>query len=269
MSAFSYSLLSMQQYRRKILNFKAAYFYGYVSMIEEYAKYIKECEHKKILTHLKAIITTSEVLHDSQRKLIEDVFHTKVYNEYGCGEVGTVAHECECGNMHISAENMIVEILDGDRPCEVGELGEIVVTELNNTAFPLIRYRLGDFGALDDKSCPCGKKLPILKNIQGRAYDTIQSSDGRRFHGEFFMYIFEEAEKRGYGVAKFQVVQVDLQTILIKIVPSVRYQKKSFEHLVTEYIRGGIEKEILCQFEIVNDIPREKSGKLRLIIGMR
>jgi len=148
LSAFSYSQSEMKQYDRKISNFCPAYFYGYVSMIDEYARYIKKEGERKKIAGLKAIITTSEVLHNSQSTLIEDVFHTKIYNEYGRGEVGTIAHECECGNMHISAENMIVEVLDGDRLCVPGELGEIVVTELNNTFFPLIRYRLGDFGML-------------------------------------------------------------------------------------------------------------------------
>ena len=44
------------------------------------------------------------------------------------------------------------------------------------------------------------------------------------------MYIFEEAEKKGYGVEKFQVVQLNLQTILIEIVHSVMYNKVKSEN---------------------------------------
>ena len=80
----------------------------------------------------------------------------------GCGELGTISHECEAGSMHLSGENMLVEILDGERVRGPGGIGEIVVTELNNCAMPLIRYRTGDFGALGAGTCECGCTLAVL-----------------------------------------------------------------------------------------------------------
>ncbi|MCP4747049.1 MAG: hypothetical protein GY874_13060 [Desulfobacteraceae bacterium] len=86
-------------------------------------------------------ITASGILAPSDRQLIETVFETKVFNEYGSGEIGSIDHECEPGNMHIAAENIIAEIFDqNDKFCEVGEAGKIIITELNNRAMPLIRY---------------------------------------------------------------------------------------------------------------------------------
>ena len=122
---------------------------------------------------------------DSQRELIKDVFSTRVFNEYGSGELGSVAHECEEGSLHLSAENMIVEVVDGNRPCTAGEMGELVVTELNNYAAPLIRYRTGDFASRSDKKCKCGRGLPVIEHLFGRAYDTLTNFEGKRFHGEF------------------------------------------------------------------------------------
>jgi phenylacetate-CoA ligase len=266
LSAFSFTDESLRRYGKKIITFRPAYFYGYVSMIEEFAKYV---EKKRLeFGQLKAVITTSEVLHKSQKEYMEKVFKAKVYNEYGCGEVGSIAHQCEYGNMHISSENMIVEILDGDRICENGEIGEIVVTELNNSVFPLIRYRLGDFGTISESQCECGRGLPILENIKGRAYDVIETEDGRKFHGEFFMYIFEEVERNNLGVARFQVKQLDFNNIVVKIVPSENYDKYSSEKLVTELARKHLGDNVKISFENVNEIIREKSGKMRLIIGM-
>ncbi len=116
---------------------------------------------------------------------------------------------------------MIIEILDGDTPCMAGEEGEVVVTELRNLAMPLIRYKLGDFARLSKESCPCGRTLPVLEKIKGRAYDTIVFADGRKFHGEYFMYVMEGAERENFGISKFQIVQKSLSEITVRIVPGV------------------------------------------------
>ena len=83
------------------------------------------------------------------------------------------------------------------------------------------------------------------------------------------MYIFEEAEKKGYGVEKFQVVQLNLQTILIEIVHSVMYNKVKFENLLVDYISKNLGEDVDVNFETVDDILREKSGKLRWIVGIK
>jgi phenylacetate-CoA ligase len=217
---------------------------------------------------LKCIISTSEVLTPQDRVLLETVFRTKVYNEYGCGEVGSIAHECSKGSLHVMSENLIIEICDGDRRCGFGETGEVVITELNNHAMPLIRYRLGDFAYLSSETCACGRTLPLVGNIHGRAYDTVRNSTGRLFHGEFFMYIFEDAQKKSYGITKFQVVQQDLNNLLVKIVPGEGFCEDA-KKMVIERIRTGFDSAVNVNFEIVEDIPREASGKMRLIVGMK
>ncbi|MEA3438061.1 MAG: hypothetical protein U9R43_16480, partial [Thermodesulfobacteriota bacterium] len=99
-SAFSFDEQHLNSYTNMMKSFKPKYLYGYVSMLEEYAKYF--LKRKTIPPfNLHCIITTSEVLTDYHRKLIEQVFSTKVFNEYGSGELGSVAHECEQGSLHL------------------------------------------------------------------------------------------------------------------------------------------------------------------------
>ncbi|WP_419663491.1 putative AMP-dependent synthetase and ligase [Desulfosarcina variabilis str. Montpellier] len=267
LSAFSFNNESLKFYHRKLLSFKPVYFYGYLSMMEEYAKYYDTNNISK-LKNLKAIISTSEVLHNTKRDFLKKTFKTNVFNEYGCGEIGSIAHECEYGNMHISAENMIIEIVNGNKNCDKGEVGEIVVTELNNDVFPLVRYKIGDFASFANRTCPCGRTLPIIDKIKGRAYDIVTTKDGKKFHGEFFMYIFEEVERMKYGVNKFQVEQKSLNEIVIKIVPTSSYKAKETETMIKKYVNSHLGKQISLTFETVDDISREKSGKMRLIIGM-
>jgi phenylacetate-CoA ligase len=265
-SAFSFCREDMERYTSELLSFKPSYLYGYVSMLEEYAKFFEQ-KGEKAFFDLKCVVTTSEVLTEYHRRLFEKVFSTKVFNEYGCGELGSIAHECEYGSMHITAENMIVEILDGDRPCRPGEVGEVVVTELNNYVMPLIRYRTGDYACFSEQECGCGRTLPVIDKLYGRAYDTMRNRLGKLFHGEFMMYIFEEAQRRNLGVNGFQVIQKDLQMFRVRIVPGDAYGPLS-EEFIRNRVREKFDREAIIEFEKVERIERTASGKMRLIIGM-
>lgn len=265
-SAFSFNEESMVAYTQLLNSFKPKYLYGYVSMLSQYAEFLQKT-NRTLSFPIHCVITTSEVLSNYHRKLFENTFSCPVYNEYGCGEVGTIAHECEKGAMHVNSENVILEILDGDRRCKQGELGEIVVTELNNFAMPLIRYRLGDYAAFSDVLCSCGRKLPVIQSIAGRAYDLVYNKKGMLFHGEFFMYIFEEIKRKGLGVAAFQVIQIDYDRLHVKIQPEEGYGEATKE-LIKRRIHDLYDSDANVEFEIVDGIKREASGKMRLVVGM-
>lgn len=266
-SAFSFDDEKLAEYTRKLLAFKPKYFYGYVSMLTEYARYFTKIG-KEPPFELSGIITTSEILSMQDRNLLETTFNTKVYNEYGSAEVGTVAHECRYGKMHISSENMIVEIIDGDRVCEAGEVGEIVISELNNKAMPLLRYKTGDLGSMSVLRCKCGCSLPILEKIEGRMWDMIHHKDGRKFHPAFFLYIFEDAKDRNLGIRHYKIIQEDYQKFKILIVPGPNYSKKT-EAFIGSIIQREFDKNTELEFKIVESIRREPSGKLRQLVGLQ
>ena len=174
----------MKEYYKKLVKIRPVYIYGYVSMIKEFASFIQENLYPPI-PGLKCVITTSEILDQTSRDLIETVFDVKVYNEYGCGEVGSIAHECEHGNMHIMASNLILEIDNSGQSNEYD--GEIIVTDLHNYSMPLIRYRSGDYAEFSDSGCKCGRGLPIIKKIHGRAYDVVVDPSNHKHHPEILM----------------------------------------------------------------------------------
>lgn len=265
-SAFSFNENDLDRYTDLLRKFDPVYFYGYVSMLVEYANYF-ESKKLKPPFNLKCVITTSEVLTEPQRRTLENTFNTRVFNEYGCGELGSVAHECENGAMHIMAENMIVEVVENGRICGAGEQGELVITELNNRAMPLIRYRTGDIASLSPKPCPCGRTLPIIENLYGRAYDMIRNANGRLFHGEFFMYIIEDAKRRNLGIGAFQIIQQEQELFRIRIKPEPGYCKETRE-FITCRIKEGFSANATVVFEEVAKIERAPSGKMRLIIGL-
>lgn len=265
-SAFNFSANDLAFYERQLVAFRPRYFYGYLSMLVEFANHFRACSRVPPYD-LKCIIATSEVLTAAHRRLLEDVFQTRVFDEYGCGELGTVAHECEYGQRHVNDENLIVEVLDGNTPCSEGRVGELVITELNNLAMPLIRYRTGDYAAISYKGCECGRTLSLLTAVHGRAYDFIVNRVGRQFHGEFVMYIFEEAMREGLGIRQFQVLQEDVSHFRVRLVAGPSFQE-SAKVLIIRRFREHIDQDAFIEFEMVEAIPREPSGKIRLIVGL-
>jgi len=260
-SAFSINDSQLFTYYKSINKFKPDYLYGYVSFLNEFAIFLE----KKELTlprSVKSVITTSEVLTEDSRKNIEGATNLKVYNEYGCGEVGSIAHECEHGSMHIMDDNLLVEIDDsGFNDNE----GEIIVTDFFNRATPLIRYRLGDFARLSNKPCACGRGLRVLEKIHGRAYDLIYDSEGNKVHPEFIMYIFEDVKEKFNCIEQFQFIQVNNLTYNIKIIEKSNYVSETVEPYIIEKLNTKISSHSKIRFEKVNKIEREKSGKIRVI----
>lgn len=256
-SAFNLSEEALLKYYKKLLNYRPHYLYGYVSVIELFARYIKDNSLPPIPS-LKSIVTTSEVLSNSVRGYIQDVFGVKVFNEYGCGEVGSIAHECDYGSMHIVADNLYLEV-DG-----IGGYGEIVVTDYYNFATPLLRYKVGDFATIDHGECACGRTLPMLNGIHGRAYDIIHTSDGRSLHPESIMYIFEAIQKEKSSFKQFQAIQEKFDSFVINVVPTKHWSQET-QYEIEAGLKKHISQDIKTRFILVDLIPREKSGKMRVI----
>lgn len=260
-SAFNLNPESMGKYLAVLEKYRPTYLYGYASAIEEFTRFVHE-NGRKLPVSLVSIITTSEVLTDELRANIVSYTGLNPFNEYGCGEVGSVAHECEHHNLHIMADNIIVELLDEHgRPANQGE---IVVTDLYNHAMPLIRYRLRDFGEFSTQQCPCGRQLPVLQKIHGRAYDFVVAESGTRIHPELVMYIFEALKKERAGVLQFQVVQKDVKVFAVKLVVAEDFGTAN-EVQVRARLEGLLGADIDIEFGYVDKIDREASGKLRLI----
>ena len=83
---------------------------------------------------------------------------------YAAAEVGVIAATCERGGLHVAADHLIVEIVNGKgEPIPLGEFGQIVVTDLHNYVAPYLRHALDDHGRLLAIGCSCGRGLPLLE----------------------------------------------------------------------------------------------------------
>ncbi|MFV0426999.1 MAG: phenylacetate--CoA ligase family protein [Beutenbergiaceae bacterium] len=156
---------------------------GYVEAVMALARRIRE--HGESLPRPAAISVTSSVLHPGQRDFLEEVFAAPVYDSYRSAEVPWIAAECQQRRgLHIQADIRHVEIVDpSGTPVDVGEDGAVVITDLTNSAFPLIRYAIGDRSRQLAGTCECGRTLPRLSGIQGRLTDVLATPSGRQISG--------------------------------------------------------------------------------------
>lgn len=262
LSAFGFSDEDLFSYFTRLKRFKPSYLYGYASMIYEFAAFLRRAH---LHFSVPLVITTAEVLHPQQKALIQEVLSCRVFNEYGCGELGPVAGECPEGSLHLMADNLYVEILKDDgTPARCGEVGEVVVTELHSRALPLIRYRLMDSVEAGDARCPCGRTLPTIKRVIGRAYDYLQSLSGKRFHGEKVMYLLEHLKDQRMGVRNMQVRQTTPSTLKVNVVREEGFTPATLE-IIQRYFTESL-GEIDIEFTTVDQISRDPSGKFRPVI---
>jgi phenylacetate-CoA ligase len=141
-----------------------------------------------------------------------------------------------------------------------GEEGRILVTSLANYAMPLIRYEIGDRGALAPApACPCGRIGQILQAVSGRLSDNFRTASGKVIPGEYFIHLLGVVLNSG-SIERFQVIQHDYDAVTVKIV-----QAKNLNHIPTQEIEDKI-KVVMGQscavaVELVDDIPPSASGK--------
>jgi phenylacetate-CoA ligase len=230
-------------------------------MLEYLARYIQKNGGLKVRFH--SVLTAAEGVNAAQRELFKEVFQAPVFASYGCREFMLVAMECEQGQLHLSAENLLVECLHKGQPAEPGQPGEVVVTDLHNYAFPFLRYSLGDVASPSTQSCPCGRGLPLLDAVHGRIPDTIQTPDGRLISGIFFPHLLKEF----IWIEQFQVIQKQLDHVLVKLLPTDPNEAARQLPAVETQIRSVLGDAIRIEFEFCAEIPRNATGKHRAVIS--
>jgi len=263
LSAFEMSTANLLQFTERLRKVRPRMLFGYPSSLALFAQYCSENGYRVDDLGIRVVFVTSERLYDHQRAAIETVFGCPVANGYGGRDAGFIAHECPEGSMHITAEDIVVEIVDeSGAVVPEGEKGEIVITHLSTADFPFVRYRTGDVGRLGGSGCACGRGLPVLAEIEGRTTDFVHAADGTVLHGLALIYVLRELPQ----VEEFKIVQESLTKITIQLVVK-EGDRELLESTVTEQFRRRLGEALVVQFEYVGSIPREASGKFRYVVS--
>lgn len=250
-------------FRRK----KFDYINGYTNSIVLLAKYLqsKNIILKDICPTLKVCITTSEMLFEDDRKLLERQLGVPIVNEYGAAELDLIAMENTSGEWQVNAETCFVEIVDDNgNILPFGQEGRIIVTLLYNKAHPMIRYDVNDIGILDERSTA---KKPVLKKLTGRTNDVAVLPSGKRSPGMTFYSITKKLFGDDGNVKEFVIKQVKTDTFDIEYVserPLTETETTQYSKILCDYLEPGL----TFNYNRTAVSERGKSGKLKQFVSL-
>lgn len=252
---------NMSAFAKDFTRLRPEYFHGYVGAVHHFARF---CADQRIeLPSPLAISTTSAPLSPSVRNDIENVFHSPVYDQYGCCEIFSLAAQCRLRQaLHINSDVRYVEFVNNlDAPVPPGEYGRVVITDLENRVFPLIRYENGDRGRALPGGCECGLPFPLMDTVKGRTTEMLYLPNGVSISGDYLTTIFDEEPDIIRG---FQVRQQRDYSVTLAVLPK-NNERETLERIeqITARLRLRL-KPVSVRLAIVSELGHDR-GKTRYI----
>jgi phenylacetate-CoA ligase len=258
LSSYHLSPASVPEYARELARFAPQLIDSYPSSLEPIARYLDRTGEPEIRP--TAVITSSETLDDSTRRLLKRVFGCQVFDHYGAAEMAAFVSQCEHGSYHVNPEFGVVEVLKDGVPVALGESGEIVATGFINPVMPLIRYATGDWAVQGPDECGCGRQFPTLVRIEGRLDDVIETPDGR------LVGRLDPIFKSIKGIRETRIVQDRPDHVRVEIIPDETFDSEDARMLRQELARR-LGPSMAIDIVPVERIPRTGRGKLRTVVN--
>jgi phenylacetate-CoA ligase len=182
------------------------------------------------LTTLRHLKTIGETVRADLRMRAKKVTGLEIEDNYSSQEAGTIAIQCPASGLyHVMSEALIVEVLNERwEPCQEGEIGRVVVSDLLNLATPLIRYDIGDYAEIGPP-CSCGRGLPTLKRILGRERNLVRLPDGSRNWPLVGFHHYDAVAP----IRQYQLVQHNIDEIEFKLVTDQELTTEQEQRLIT------------------------------------
>jgi phenylacetate-CoA ligase len=205
----------------------------------------------------RIIVSDSETLMPAARLVVRRVLGTDPVDVFGLEELSNFAWECELRRgFHVSADSHIVEVA-----APPGEPGPIIATALGMWTMPILRYHTGDLAESDSRPCPCGRSLPLLRRIYGRAVDSVVLPGG----GRLFWPFFHEVLGHYSELRQWRVLQEDAHRLSLQVVAPG--DSAGLLAGIEAELRRALPGEVVLQVECVETIPRVPGEKIRMVIS--
>lgn len=241
----------------KVRKYRPRTLIGHAHSLYIFAQFVEE--HGETDLPFESIISTSEILYDNERAVIEQVFGRIVFDRYGCEELSIVASECDQHDgLHINAEGLYIEVLGGDET----NPGNLVITDLWNRGMPLIRYEVGDRGTTKSGVCRCGRGLPRLGKIYGRTSDFLYTPEGKMISG---ISILDTFTIHIPGFKQVQIIQGRVDELTFRVVKGNGFDDNSIR-ILAEKIPEFFGPAMKHSVDFVERIPQTQRGKYRFTI---
>jgi phenylacetate-CoA ligase len=249
----------------KLALFRPKTLWGYTSALAGFADYLKRSSINPAPWGIRLVVSWAAPIYDHERRILEEVFACPVSNLYGAREVGQVAGQCPAGSYHINQEHLLVERDDDAADHADREEGEILVTTLDISPMPFIRYRMGDIGRIAPSTCSCGRTLPVLQEFVGRTGEIFHTRDGRMISPNFWCRTFMNGRLSG-AIRRFQVVYLNDHAMRIRIVKNGNYTEAT-EQVLADYLKKNFPNDMEFSFAYVPDIAPQVSGKYQMVVN--
>jgi phenylacetate-CoA ligase len=212
----------------------------------------------------RAVFSASETIMPKHREMIENSFSCKVLDSYGHMERCIAISQCPEGGYHLNSEYGILEVGDGSKREEDKRIGRVVCTSLHKMAMPFLRYEIEDLVELydDDRRCPCGRTLPLLKAVHGRIRPLILSPEGRP------ITVLSHAFDSIPGVRAFQFVHDRPDLMLVRVVRGDAYTRDgeiTLKRELRRWIGGGMTIEL--EHVSTEDLIRDAFGRVQMVVS--
>lgn len=260
LSSYGITQETFGDFYKTINKIRPLFIRGYASSLFMLAKFMEE-KMLRFNFDLKGVFSTSEMLSDQQRKVIERTFSAPVFNQYGLNDGGLSAYECSMHNgFHVDTNRALLEVVDENGKLIYDRVGRIIATTLHNTATPFVRYETGDLGILSKHKCSCGLNKPILRSLDGRVTDYLDIN-GVKIGSPVLTVLMGKI-----NVEEYKIIQKKDSSILIKMVPLPTYDREKEEQFIIEsFNKNGV--STIINFEYLDTLIHEKgNGKLKPII---
>lgn len=201
------------------------------------------------------IVTLSgETIQEHHLEIIQEKLTNNIYNRYGSREFGLIGHQVQGqpDNFYICPASRF--IIEND------ERGHILVTDLDNYAFPFIRYDIGDIGEVRNTKTDEGCFLTISK-LNGRTSDVIKTLSGRYINPQYWTLLSRSVK----GIKEFQIRVRDHKITFNAIVDKNKIPER-IEKIISNKVYEEFEADFDFEFEIVNDIERTSTGKRKIVV---
>ncbi len=211
----------------------------------------------------RVLHTGAELVSGKTRSLINSAFKVDMLDTYATIESGLIAWECRAHRgYHVNMDCTVLEILADGRPARPGERGRAVVTNLHSYAMPIIRYEVGDVCIPTEGTCPCGNHLPLMGIVEGRVDDMVRTPAGRVLSPNSLTNAMEAVD----GISQFRIVQKAVDSIHVLVVAGNGFFPGTPE-AVRRILRELVGEEMRVDVSVVDEIPRELTGKIRAVIS--
>lgn len=244
LSSFHLNSDRINEYHQLIKDFKPKVLKSYPGSMHILATELHKAGKE---LHIPITFSASETLHDIQKKNIERIINTKIYDCYGNAE-RTVAFGQYNGSLYREFPLYSHVEFKSDH---------IITSSFINSSFPLIRYKVDDVLKLSN-----GNDIDKIEKIIGRNNDYVLMENGQKVSS------LELAFKEVEHLCAAQIVQKQIGCLNVNIVPDKQFSEKNRQHL-EQNLRNFLGDKCRIDFDIIdtNQLILTKKSKFKFVVS--